>query len=68
MKHYFVRMYIFVQVTSDELLQENTVIYGADCERRIQSERPPTQSLQLDFLNKILPNYHHIRKAHKMAK
>jgi len=55
------------QVTSEERLPENTVIYGANCERRIQSERPPAQTLQLDFLTKILPNYHHVRKATKMA-
>ncbi len=29
------------EVTSHELLQENTVIYGEKCERRQQSERPP---------------------------
>ena len=28
-------------VTSHELLPENTVIYGSTCDRRQQSERPP---------------------------
>jgi len=49
-------------VTSREVLTENTVIYGSKCERRLQSERPPPQTLQLDFLTKILPNYHHLKK------
>lgn len=29
------------EVTSQEVIPENTVIYGAKCERRVQSERPP---------------------------
>jgi len=52
-------------VTSHELLPENTVIYGAKCDRRIQAERPPPQTLQIDFLSKILPNYHHLMKQAK---
>lgn len=52
-------------VSSHEVLPENTVIYGASCERRIQSERPPPQTLQLDFLTKILPNYHHLKKPNR---
>ncbi|KAG8509656.1 Dynactin subunit 6, partial [Galemys pyrenaicus] len=46
-----------------EVIPENTVIYGADCLRRVQTERP--QTLQLDFLMKILPNYHHLKKTTK---
>ncbi|ESO04624.1 hypothetical protein HELRODRAFT_78909, partial [Helobdella robusta] len=49
-------------ITTVERLPENTVIYGANCDRRTQLERPPPQTAQLDFLMKILPNYHHIRK------
>jgi dynactin-6 len=49
-------------VTCRESLADNTVIYGSKCERRIQIERPPPQTLQLDFLTKILPNYHHLKK------
>ncbi|XP_070546435.1 dynactin subunit 6-like [Ptychodera flava] len=50
-------------VTSHEVLPENTVIFGGNCNRRVQAERPPPQTLQLDFLMKILPNYHHLKKA-----
>ncbi|XP_060070072.1 dynactin subunit 6-like [Ylistrum balloti] len=50
-------------LTSNETLPDNTVIYGKECERRVQRERPPTQNLQIDFLTKILPNYHYIKKT-----
>ncbi|XP_060569669.1 dynactin subunit 6-like, partial [Ruditapes philippinarum] len=49
-------------VTNNEDIEENSVIYGANCERRVQKERPPAQTLQIDFLTKILPNYHYLKK------
>ena len=49
-------------VNCDELLPENTVIFGTDCKRRTQHEKPAQQSYQLDFLSKILPNYQRIEK------
>ncbi|XP_065490300.1 dynactin subunit 6 isoform X1 [Caloenas nicobarica] len=52
-------------VNTYEVIPENTVIYGADCLRRVQTERPQPQTLQLDFLMKILPNYHHLKKTTK---
>uniref|UniRef100_A0A2K6MUZ3 Dynactin subunit 6 n=1 Tax=Rhinopithecus bieti TaxID=61621 RepID=A0A2K6MUZ3_RHIBE len=48
-----------------EVIPENMVIYGADCLRRVQAERLQPQTLQLDFLMKILPNYHHLKKTMK---
>ncbi|NWS04986.1 DCTN6 protein, partial [Motacilla alba] len=80
-------------VNTYEVIPENTVIYGADCLRRVQTERPQVrvcvcvghgdtrhlllphlpclpfqpQTLQLDFLMKILPNYHHLKKTTKAA-
>ncbi|KAF7234027.1 hypothetical protein EG68_10651 [Paragonimus skrjabini miyazakii] len=67
-------------LTSDETLPECMVIYGEEnlllglashfphqCHRRIASERPPAQTLQLDFLTKILPNYHHLMKASRTS-
>ncbi|KAM5312356.1 dynactin subunit 6-like [Glossophaga mutica] len=48
-----------------EVIPENTVIYGVDCLRQVQTERPQPQTLQLDFLMKILPNYHHLKKTMK---
>lgn len=52
-------------LTSRETLPDNTVVHGAHCERRLQLERPPPQALQLDFLTKILPNYHHLKKPNQ---
>ncbi|XP_042653079.1 dynactin subunit 6 [Tyto alba] len=54
-------------INTYEVIPENTVIYGADCLRRVQTERPQPQTLQLDFLMKILPNYHHLKKTVKAA-
>ncbi|XP_060149625.1 dynactin subunit 6-like [Globicephala melas] len=48
-----------------EVIPENTVIYGAGCLHRVQTERPQPQTLQLDFLLKILPNYYHLKKTMK---
>lgn len=56
------------EVVSEEIIPENTVIYGRKCERRIQGERPAPQTLQLDFLSKFLPNYHHLKKTSKVVK
>ncbi|XP_051953371.1 dynactin subunit 6 [Xyrauchen texanus] len=53
------------QVNTCELIPENTVIFGSECLRRVQTERPQPQTLQLDFLMKILPNYHHLKKTMK---
>ncbi|XP_041355844.1 dynactin subunit 6-like [Gigantopelta aegis] len=50
-------------VVGDEKLYENTIITGANCKRRIQREKPPAQTLQIDFLSKILPNYHYTLKV-----
>ncbi|XP_012687210.2 dynactin subunit 6 [Clupea harengus] len=56
------------QVNTFEVIPENTVIHGSGCMRRIQTEKPQPQTLQLDFLMKILPNYHHLKKTVKSAK
>ncbi|XP_068216146.1 dynactin subunit 6 isoform X2 [Palaemon carinicauda] len=52
-------------VTCPQVIQENTVIYGDEFHQRTQSEKPAAQGLQLDFLTKILPNYHHLIKPKK---
>lgn len=44
-------------------LKENTVIYGKNCHQRETIGKQGPQILQLDFLKKVLPNYHHLRKA-----
>ncbi|CAH8870745.1 unnamed protein product [Trichobilharzia szidati] len=45
-----------------ETIPECTVAYSDEGNRRIATERPPAQTLQLDFLTKLLPNYHHLTK------
>ncbi|OTF69640.1 hypothetical protein BLA29_006852 [Euroglyphus maynei] len=49
-------------INYDEILPENTVIYGSKCERRLQHEKPSVQLSQIEFLGKILPNYQRIEK------
>uniref|UniRef100_A0A674A2H4 Dynactin subunit 6 n=1 Tax=Salmo trutta TaxID=8032 RepID=A0A674A2H4_SALTR len=51
------------QVNTCEVIPENTVIFGSGCQRRVHVHTP--QTLQLDFLMKILPNYHHMKKTVK---
>jgi dynactin-6 len=51
------------KVTTEETMEENTVVYGAENSRRRQLDRPAPQTLQIDFLSKVLPNYHHCRKS-----
>uniref|UniRef100_A0A8C5A7B8 Dynactin subunit 6 n=2 Tax=Gadus morhua TaxID=8049 RepID=A0A8C5A7B8_GADMO len=57
----------FCQVNTCEVIPDNTVLYGSGCLRRVQTERPQPQTLQLDFLMKILPNYHHLKKTVKAS-
>ncbi len=50
---------------TEEVLPENTVVFGAKNERRVQADRPAPQTLQIEFLSKVLPNYHHLKKPAK---
>ncbi len=52
-------------VAAEEVLPENTVVYGSANSRRRQGDRPAPQTLQIDFLSKVLPNYHHLKKPTK---
>nr|ACO14591.1 Dynactin subunit 6 [Caligus clemensi] len=56
-----------VSITTEEILPDNTVLYGSDVKRRIQGDRPAPQHLQIEFLSKVLPNYHHLKKPTKPA-
>jgi len=53
------------RLTTEETVDENIVIYGGDCRRRKAGDKPVPQTLQIDFLSKVLPNYHHLKKHHK---
>ena len=50
------------RLSAEEIIPENTVIYGHTNSRRKQMDRPAPQTLQIDFLAKVLPNYHHLKK------
>lgn len=50
-------------LSGEQHLPENTVIFGKHCQQREALDRiSGSHMLQLDFLRKILPNYHHLRK------
>ena len=42
------------RLTAEETLTENSVVYGGLCSRRLAKERPAAQTLQIDFLSKVL--------------
>jgi dynactin-6 len=56
------------QLLTSEMLPENCVVYGAKNDRRIQADRPAPQALQIEYLSKVLPNYHHLKKPASGAK
>ncbi|KAG5670911.1 hypothetical protein PVAND_001140 [Polypedilum vanderplanki] len=50
-------------VVGEQHLPENTVIFGKNCQQREALDKVSgSHMLQLDFLRKVLPNYHHLRK------
>lgn len=49
-------------------MTDNTIVYGSDHTMREAMEKQPSQMLQLDFLSKILPNYHQLRKPNVQVK
>ncbi|XP_061710877.1 dynactin subunit 6 [Cydia pomonella] len=57
------------QLTAPQTLADNTVIWGSEHHIREALEKQPSQLLQLDFLGKVMPNYHRLRKPniHKRA-
>lgn len=50
------------ELTAPQTLADNTVIWGSDHHSREALEKQPSQLLQLDFLSKVMPNYHRLRK------
>nr|CAG4642180.1 EOG090X0I48 [Eurycercus lamellatus] len=52
------------EVLVSETLSEGSLFYGStsDVKRRIQADKPSAQGAQIEFLSKVLPNYHRIRK------
>lgn len=50
------------EINTSEVLQDNTVIYGPNNQRRIATEKPQSQQTQLDFLSKLLVGYQKFKK------
>lgn len=50
----------------EQILLENTIIYGKHCKQREAMEKQGSHLLQLEFLRKILPNYHHLKKYYQL--
>ncbi|ODN04875.1 Dynactin subunit 6 [Orchesella cincta] len=48
------------KVTPSQAVPDNSVFYGEPLKHRLAGERPSAQTLQIDFLSRILPNYHNI--------
>ncbi|KOB63586.1 Dynactin subunit 6, partial [Operophtera brumata] len=51
-----------VKIGSGCVIVDNTVIWGSEHHIREALEKQPSQLLQLDFLSKVMPNYHRLRK------
>ncbi|XP_075150212.1 dynactin subunit 6 [Haematobia irritans] len=57
-----------VSLKCKQQLPESTVIYGRDSSQREAIDKYAHQTLQIDFLRKVLPNYHHLRKPNQDSK
>ncbi len=51
------------ELNTSEILQDNTVIFGANKERRIANEKPQSQMAQLDFISKTLLSFQKFKKS-----
>ncbi|XP_058838826.1 dynactin subunit 6 [Topomyia yanbarensis] len=51
------------RLVGEQVLPEKTIIYGKQCQQREALEKQRSQMVQIDYLRKILPNYHHLKKA-----
>eukprot|EP00099_Drosophila_melanogaster_P018798 NP_609949.1 dynactin 6, p27 subunit [Drosophila melanogaster] len=51
-----------IKIHGSQRLPENTIVYGEQGLQREAIDKQGSQTLQIDFLRKVLPNYHHLRK------
>jgi len=49
------------KITAPTAVTDNSIFFGNPLQHRIAGERPAVQALQIDFLGRILPNYHHVK-------
>ncbi|XP_049547051.1 dynactin subunit 6 [Anopheles darlingi] len=51
------------RLVGKQSLDDKIVVYGRSCMQRETLDKHKSQMIQLDYLRKILPNYHHLRKV-----
>ncbi|KAH8400502.1 hypothetical protein KR222_002153, partial [Zaprionus bogoriensis] len=51
-----------VNMSTRQQLPESTIVYGQQALQREAIDKQVSQTLQIDFLRKVLPNYHRLRK------
>ncbi|XP_003744430.1 dynactin subunit 6 [Galendromus occidentalis] len=52
-------------VSTEEVLPDNIVVYGANCDRKISVDNFRTSNPQIDFLSKVMVNYHYVIKPNR---
>jgi dynactin-6 len=56
------------KITSSIPTPENSVLFGEPLRHRLAEEKNSSQALQIDFLSRVLPNYHHVRNPAAVIK
>lgn len=51
------------ELNTNEILTDNTIIFGSNNQRRVADEKPQSQMSQLEFISKSLPNFHKFKKS-----
>ncbi|XP_063694802.1 dynactin subunit 6-like [Bolinopsis microptera] len=54
---------VFCVLDKEDHLDNMTVVYGPGNQRRKQQDKPMPQTQQLEFLAKVLPNFHNLKKS-----
>eukprot|EP00116_Pleurobrachia_bachei_P019448 sb/3479710/ len=58
---------VFCALEKEDHLGDRTVVYGPNNQRRKQQDKPMPQTQQLEFLAKVLPNFHNLKKSNVAA-
>ncbi|XP_053675692.1 dynactin subunit 6 [Anopheles nili] len=51
------------RLVGKQTLADKTILYSGQCLQREAMDKQKSQMIQLDYLRRILPNYHHLRKV-----
>ncbi|OQR79485.1 dynactin subunit 6-like [Tropilaelaps mercedesae] len=52
-------------VSTEETLGDDIVVYGANCDRKRAGDLNKTSNPQIDYLSKVMVNYHHVHKPNR---